>query len=91
MQSCDDYIKCKINLVLLRCNSRFEFQETKVISRTYPQYSMRIYKSDVTEWLPPWPENLKQSENMMDICIEKAFTKGLTIFTGTFLCCLSLG
>ena len=49
-------------------------------------------KSDVTEWLLRWPENLKQAVKYeRDISIEKAFTKGLTIFKGTFLCCLSLG
>ena len=32
MQSCDDYIKCKISLVLLCCNSSLEFKETKVLS-----------------------------------------------------------
>ena len=63
MQSCDDYIKCKIGLVLLCCYSRLEFKERKVLSRTYPQYSLRICESDVTEWLPRWPENLKQAEN----------------------------
>ena len=60
MQSCDDYIKCKISLVLLCCNSSLEFKETKVLSSTYAQYSTRVYESDVTEWLPGWPENLKQ-------------------------------
>ena len=61
MQSCDDYIKCKISLVLLCCNSRLECKETKVLSSTYAQYSLRVYESDVTEWLPRWPENLKQA------------------------------
>ena len=32
MQSCDDYVKCKISLVLICCNSRLEFKETKVLS-----------------------------------------------------------
>ena len=27
----------------------------------HPQYSLRVYESDVTEWLPGWPENLKQA------------------------------
>ena len=30
-------------------------------ARSYPQYSLRVYESDVTEWLPRWPENLKQA------------------------------
>ena len=55
MQSCDDYI------VLLCYNSRLEFKETKVLSSTYAQYSLRVYESDVMEWLPRWPENLKQA------------------------------
>ena len=61
MQSCDDCIKCKISLVVLCCNWRLEFKETKVLSLHYPQYSLRVYESDVTEWLPRWPENLKQA------------------------------
>ena len=61
MQSSDDYIKCKISLVLLCYNSRLEFKETKVLSSTYAQYSLRVYESDVTEWLPRWPDNLKQA------------------------------
>ena len=61
MRSCDDYIKCKISLVLLCCNSKLEFKETKVLSLTYPQYSLCVYKSDITEWFPRWPENLKQA------------------------------
>ena len=61
MQSCDDYIKCKISLVFLCCNSRLVFKETKVLSSTYAQYSLRVYESDVTEWLPRMPENLKQA------------------------------
>ena len=61
MQSCDDYVKCKISLDLLCCSSRLEFKETKVLSSTYPQYSLRNYESDVTEWLPRRPENLKQA------------------------------
>ena len=61
MQSCDDYIQCKIRLVLLCCNSRLEFKETKVLSSTYAQYSLHVYESDIAEWLPRWPENLKQA------------------------------
>ena len=57
----DDYIKRKISLVLLSCNSRLEFKETKVLSSTYAQYSLRVYESDVMEWLPRWHENLKQA------------------------------
>ena len=51
-QSCDDYIKCKISLGLLCCNSNLEFMETKVLSSTYPRYSLRVYESDISEWLP---------------------------------------
>ena len=32
MQSCDDYVKCKMSLVLICCNSKLEFKETKVLS-----------------------------------------------------------
>ena len=37
--------------------------ETVLRFSIYPkqQYSLRIYESDVTEWLPRWPENLKQA------------------------------
>ena len=54
-------LNVKIGLVLLCCNSTLEFKETKVLSSTYAQYSLRVYESDVTEWLPRWPENLKQA------------------------------
>ena len=36
-------------------------RKLKVLCSTYAQYSLRIYESDVTEWLPGWPENLKQA------------------------------
>ena len=40
---------------------QLEFKETNVLSSTYAQYSLRVYESDVTEWLPRWPENLTQA------------------------------
>ena len=38
-----------------------EFMEPNVLSWTYPQYSLRVYESDVSECLPRWPENVKQA------------------------------
>ena len=35
-------------------------KKPRFLSSTYAQYSLRVYESDVTEWLPRWPENLKQ-------------------------------
>ena len=43
-----------------RCLYRIP-EETKVLSWTYQQYSLRVYESDVKEWLSRWPENLKQA------------------------------
>ena len=57
MRSCDDYIKCKISLVLLCCKFATRVQR----NQGYPQYSLRVYESDVMEWLPRWPENLRQA------------------------------
>ena len=53
MQSCDDYIKCKVSLVLLLQ------LETRVQGNQ--EYSLRVYESDVKEWLPRWPESLKEA------------------------------
>ena len=35
-------------------------RKPRFLSSTYAQYSLRVYESEVKEWLPPWPKNLKQ-------------------------------
>ena len=47
--------------IMLQLELRLEFMETKVLSSTYPQYSLRVYEGDISEWPPRWPKIVKQA------------------------------